>query len=202
MTLLWIRTTSAWDTVAPEAQDRRMDRVRKWVEKQPHAPGSKRPNAMEIPDHFADYSPFDTAIKKSDSLWSQGDDLGMVHTHHLPEREVRLDGTFHITQPTVDRDILRDKINQNRHSPGYDGRFEGFGDHDEHIPTEDPLVVHHQGHHYLLDGHHRFVEHRLLGKPTMWARVFDADDPREGPEHCHDCQEHKRHCWECGGDDE
>lgn len=201
MTLLWIRTTSAWDTVAPEVQERRMDRVRHWIEKQPHAPHSGRPNAVEIPDHFGHFTPFNTAIEKSQRLWDQGDEMGFVHTHHLPEREVPLDGTFHITQPTVDRDILHDKVDQNRSGPQYDGRFEGFSDHD-HAPSDDPLVVHHQGHHYLLDGHHRFVEHRLLGKPTMLARVFDVDDPHSGPEHCPECQDHKEYCYSCGGDDE
>lgn len=195
MSLLWARV-GAWADAMPQARDHRVDRVKRWVDKQQTHPG--RHPGFDIPESFGHYTDPKKVFEMSHNMFGVGDLIGNVHTHHLPWKDVALDGTFHTTQGTVRPDIVHRKIDS-QHGDEESDYPEHDEQYDEHDPSEDPIVVHKGGQHYLLDGHHRFVEHRLLGKPSMMARVFDADDPKAGPEHCHECQEHKEHCSDCGG---
>jgi hypothetical protein len=194
MSLLWARV-AAWSDASPTARERRMQRAHDWIDRQKTTPNDYA-HVTEIPDNFGRWAHPEKAHEVSRGLWGGNAMLGNVHTHHLPWKDVPLDGTFHHTQPTFIPGIVHHKIDSAHIEDEYPEHDEQF---DEHEPTQDPIVVHHQGQHYLLDGHHRFVEHRLLGKPTMQARVFDADDPKAGPEHCYECDEHKEYCSDCGG---
>lgn len=196
MSLLWVRVASYADA-SPEARERRMDRVKNWVTRQPLKPDYARHPSFEIPDHFGPTAPVHEATEAASGLWEHGHLLGNVHTHHLPWEEVPLDGRLHTSQGTVRPDIVHHKIDAER-EPDEDS-WPDEGMFDEHDPSDDPMVVRKGGKHYLINGNHRFVEHRLMGKPTMHARVYDADDPKAGPEHCYECGEHKEYCSDCGG---
>ena len=195
MSLLWT-TAMGWAEAPPEARQHRVDRVKKWVDKKDNAY-----REFNIPDHFGPFAnpnKVHEIIHDKTSWFSQGHLLGNVHSHHLPWEEIPLDGKFHTTQGNVNTDYLRHKIDGEHQSDHDDMATEDM--FDEHDPTPDPIVLRHQGQHYLMDGHHRFVKNRLLGIPTMHARVYDADDPQAGPEHCYDCKEHQQYCSDCGGE--
>lgn len=201
MSLLWVK--AGWADASPEARERRVQRVRHWLDSQPATTDYSRQHAIEIPDHFGPSANQDYVhhiIRAHTSWYDHGHMLGNVHSHHLPWKEVPLDGHFHTTQGTVRPEIVRNKIDAEH------GDDEDWGPSeaqwDEHDPTDDPIIIKHEGEHYLMDGHHRFVQHRLLGQPTMHARVYDADDPQAGPDHCYDCREHKEYCSDCGDDED
>lgn len=196
MSLLWVK--AGWADASPEARERRVQRAKNWVDRQKSTQGDSA-RTIDIPDHFGRYTNPDHVhdiLWNKTSWFNQGAMLGNVHTHHLPWKEVPLDGHFHMTQPSVVPEHLHHKIDgEHSHQDEMDEPTEGM--FDEHDPTPDPIVIKHQGEHYLMDGHHRFVQHRLLGQPTMHARVFDADDPHAGPDHCYDCKEHQEYCSDC-----
>jgi len=193
MSLLWVK--AGWADASPEARERRVKRVKHWIDSRDNAY-----REINIPDHFGNFvSPqkVHDKIHSGTSWFEHGHLLGNVHSHHLPWHEIPLDKHFHITQGVVLPEHLHHKIDAEHQSDWSDEPTEGMWD--EHDPTPDPIVFKHKGEHYLLDGHHRFVQHRLLGIPTMHARVYDADDPKAGPENCWDCQEHTQYCSDCGG---
>lgn len=48
--------------------------------------------------------------------------------------------------------------------------------------TEPVSVVHHNGTHYLVNGHHRYIAHKLLGKKHIDAKVLSLDEVARSPE--------------------
>lgn len=48
--------------------------------------------------------------------------------------------------------------------------------YDEKIKDKTPVkIIHHKGNHYLIDGHHRLLDHKLRGETHINAKILDID---------------------------
>ena len=72
------------------------------------------------------------------------------------------------------KDVPTHTLKSNQHEVSYDvvgGKLRG--EIKEHYP-EHPIVVHHEGTHYIYDGNHRACVAILKNEPHMKAYVYDA----------------------------
>ena len=111
------------------------------------------------------------------------------HWEHLPEESISLRQPIHTHQGHVYPETVRHYLRADDDPDYYDYREPEPG-------GSDPKVVRHEGQHYLLDGHHRFVKDRLMGHDSMLARVFDTANPDHKQSNCYDC-----HTSEVSGED-
>ena len=184
MSLLWITAArlATFEEATEQSREHRRERADRWMDKQPSRPVQFW-DSIDIPEHMGVPTPRHVI---NDIMHEHGD-FPDRHWEHLPEEDVSLKQPIHFHQPTVDKGILKDKIGEDfRH----DHEWDHYGDYDHDEGPQEPLFVKHEGKHYLLDGHHRFMKARLLGQSSMWGRVFDTANPEHRQEHCYDCQEH------------
>lgn len=204
MSQLWTTAMTAieasWEDASPESRDRRRQRADNWIDRQPPGGEHDRPGNIDIPGHFGHWNP--DRVRNV----SFGAEIPNVHWHHLPSREVDLSGPIHFHQQTVNRDVLHDKIKRDyegRDDDDMDSMFDDMMDRDEHDPpTDEPLIIKHEGVHHVIDGHHGFTKARLLGQKKMWAKVYDTSKPEDSAHGCYECSEHKQYCRDCADDND
>ena len=103
------------------------------------------------------------------------------HWEHLPDEYVSLRQPIHTHQAFVYPEAVRHYLHA-------DDDPDSYPDSGEYTPGGDePKVVRHEGTHYLLDGHHRYVKDRLMGHDSMTAKVFDTANPEHKQSNCYEC---------------
>jgi hypothetical protein len=175
MSNLWVTAvTASWEDASQESNLHRLDRAHKWVNQQGDKTSPKGLH-IPIPESFGEYGHGECPPVPPDEHWD-----------HLPTKAVNLHQKIVHHQWGVRPHVLHEKLNE--HHPDHEPDEDLYDDPDRELPDE-PLFVKHQGETHLLDGHHRFVTDRLLGRSHTFGKVYDADDPKEHYTKCYDCQE-------------
>lgn len=168
-------TTGSYEDASDEAREQRRQRVDHYLE---HQSREKMPIPGKWAPGFRNYEIH--AIMEEHS----GGNFPDEHWEHLPDQQVNLRQKIHEHQGYVYPEAVRNKIHE---SEDDDRWHEDFRDPEP--GGSDPKFVVHQGSTYLLDGHHRFAEARLMGHSSMWGKVYDTANPDHDPRNCWDCKE-------------
>lgn len=171
--------TAAYEDASEEARGRRRERVERYLDRNRH-PGV---DSISIPSKWGPW------FRNSDIHQIIGNASGGTfkdeHWEHLPYENVSLRQPIHQHQDFVYPDTVKQKIREtfgDDNDLGYEGgEDEGGG--------PDSKFVRHQGNTYLLDGHHRYAEARLMGHSSMGGRVYDTANSEHDPRNCYECHE-------------
>lgn len=179
MSLLWVN--AAYSDASEESRENRRQRAKNWVDRQPRVPGG-----IEVPEHFGEHTgPGQMAHEEVPP-----DD----HWHHIYEQSVNLKQKIHFHQPTLTPNVVHEKIDETH--PDHEHHDDDWGGDEGEPGGDSAKFIKHDGDMHLLDGHHRFVQHRLQGMDSMHALVYDPEK-----EHFHDCED-CQHAAEYNGDGE
>ena len=177
MTNLWIRVARYGDEPTPESWENRRQRVDRFLERQDT--GRTMPIRRKWGPTEANW-----AIHGLMSEHDGPTDPHTKHWEHLDDEPVSLKQPIHTHQGYVYPGAVREKLREDADEDSWadDAReYEEGGD--------EPKFVRHQGQHYLVDGHHRYVKARLMGDDSMWGKVFDTANPDHKVGNCYECHE-------------
>lgn len=166
----------AFEDASPEARERRRDRASRWLDSSEYAGGT----TTGIPAKWGPQARNYEIHHILDSHgWPRDEAEREDHWSHLEDEWVDLRQPIHTHQGHVYPGEVRRKMDHALHE-------EETGRPWDEEPAK---FVRHEGRTYLLDGHHRFAEHRLLGRQYMQGRVFDTSRPETYPANCPECRE-------------